>query len=163
MGNDLPAVIAGGFYVVVGGLDVGRLGVEKLPHGEREFSVESVFVGFFGCVLALLRGFEEGVIAAAQAVFQAGPGAMDGSAGCATFLDVVDAFQMEDGFEFAAELGAFEGLGEKVALVGFVFEFVADLLEAFLAVDQALDYIAEGLFYFFQCGGCVGHKFLSVV
>jgi hypothetical protein len=73
--------------------------------------------------------------------------------------DVVDTFVMKDGFEGAAEFGADKGFIEEVELERGVLEFLANLPQASLAVDEAIDDGAEGVFEMEE--GCrrVGHGY----
>ena len=135
-------------HVVVGGEDVRLLLCDQLANGQRQILVEGVGVGLLGLVFTLLGGLEEGVVAAAELGLEVSPDAMEGAGGGAGLLDVVDAVLVEDLFEIAAEAGAFEGLGEEVALQGFVLEVLADVGEALLAVEEGADERVEGEFHF---------------
>ena len=48
---------------------------------------------------------------------------------CSTLINVVNAFQVKDGFE-NGKLRAGQGFGEEVLFEGFVFELLANFLEA---------------------------------
>ena len=76
------------------------------------------------------------MVSAAQLGLQVAPGAMEGSGGRAGLLDVMDAVLMKNLFEVSAEAGAFERLGQEVALQRLVLQVIADVGEALLAILQ---------------------------
>jgi hypothetical protein len=108
-------------------------------------------------MLILLSGLEEGVIAAFELGFEFGPCATESGGDGTAFCDVVDTFVVKDGFEFATELCAEERFIEEVEPERGVLEFLANLPEAFLAVDEAIDDGAEGVFKIEERCGWVGH------
>jgi len=149
--------VAGAFDVVVGGEDVGLLGGEELMDGQREVLFEGVLVGSFGDIFSLLGGFEQGVIAADDPSFQIAPDSMDGTDRGAGFLDIVIALTAQLFFELGAEVSALEGLAEEEALKGVVWEVLANIREAFLAVVQGGDERTKDAFGLVQLGGVSGH------
>jgi hypothetical protein len=138
------------FDVIVRVEDVGVLFGEKLAERQGEFLVEGILVDLLGLVFALLGGGEEGVVVGTEELgFEVAPGAVESAGGGAFLVDVVDAVAVEFVFEFSAEVGAFERLGEEVAFEGFVLEVVADVGKALLAVFEDVDDFFD---YFFDFG-----------
>jgi hypothetical protein len=135
-------------HVVMRGENVCLLFGDELTDGEREVLVERVGVGLFGFVLALLGCFEEGVVAASELRFEISPYTMYCAGGGAGLFDVVNAVLMEDLLEVAAKAGAFEGFGQEIALESVVFEVLADVGEALLAVEEAADESVERALHF---------------
>lgn len=152
------AFVAGAFYVVVRGEDVGLLLGDELVNGEGEFLGEGVFVGLFGLVFPLLCCLEKGMIAAAELCLEIAPDAVDGAGGASRFLDVVLALAVELVLEFGPEVGALEGFGEEEAFEGLILEVLADVGEAPLAVLQGIDEGVEHTLDFVLLGGIGGHR-----
>jgi hypothetical protein len=88
------------------------------------------------------------MVAATEFGLEVSPDALEGANGCAGLLDVVNAVLVEDLLEVATEAGSFQRLREKVALKGFVFQMVADVGEAFLAVEKGADEGVESALHF---------------
>ena len=77
------------------------------------------------------------MVAAAKLSLQVTPGAVQGTGNRTGFLvGIGNAFFDQNVFQLALEAGALQALCEKVTLQGFVLQLFADVLEAFLAVDQ---------------------------
>jgi hypothetical protein len=73
---------------------------------------------------------------------------VEGADSSAGFLDVVNAVLVKKLLQVAAEAGALEGFGEEIALEGVVFEMLADVCEAFLAVEEGTDEGVESELHF---------------
>ena len=76
--------------------------------------------------------------------------AANGSGGCSTFLHVVHAFLVKDGFEHAAELRARERFSEEIFFQGPALDLFAKLLKTILRIDEDLDDGAQSGFCFFK-------------
>ena len=120
----------------------------ELADGQGEILIERVSVCLFGFVLALLGGFEESVVAAAELGFEVTPNTVKGASGSAGLFYVVDAVLMEDLLEITAEAGALEGFGQEIALESVVFEVLADVSETLLAVEEGADKRVERTLHF---------------
>jgi hypothetical protein len=140
---------------------MGLLLSDELVEGEGELLFEGVFIGLFGLILASFGGFEEGVVAAAEACFEITPDPVDGSGGSAGVVDIVLASAVEFVFEFCAEVSALERFGEEEALEGVVLEVFADVREAFLAVLEGADEGVEDAFGFVLFSGVSWHRVWS--
>src|ERR1700721_2590663 len=103
------------------------------------------------------------MIAASEVRLEVAPRAVNRAAHGALFLHIMDAFLMQYRFQFSAELGTLQRLGREIFPEGFVLEVLADLLEALLPINGALDPIAERFFYYFvsQLVGFGSHRFPS--
>jgi hypothetical protein len=67
----------------------------------------------------------------------------------AGFLDVGHAGAVQFVFKLGAEVGALEALGQEEALEGDVFEVIANIGKAFLAVLEGLDEVEENSLHLF--------------
>jgi hypothetical protein len=140
---------------------MGLLLGDELADGQRKILVEGVSVGFLGCIFALLGGLEKGVVSSSELGLEISPGAVEGSGGGARLFDVVDAVLVEDFFKVAAEACTLEGLGEEVTLQGLIFDVLADIGEALLAVEEGADKRVESEFHFVLTTCICGHGDLN--
>jgi hypothetical protein len=136
------------FHIIMRGEDVGLLLCDQLANWKRKILVESIGVGFLGLIFTLFRRLEKSVVTASEFGFQVSPDTMQGASGGAGFLDVVYAVLMENLFEIAAEAGTLERFGEEVSLQRVVLQVLADICEAFLAIEEGTDERIKGELHF---------------
>jgi hypothetical protein len=129
--------------VIVEKFNASCLREQGLAHREGKLLLQSLVIGLDGRVLFLLRGLHQRPIAATEFGFDLGPNAIEFAGDGFALSDITDALVVKDGFEVAAKFGANQRFIEEVELESGVLEFLADLPQACLAVDEAIDDGAE--------------------
>ncbi len=127
---------------------MGLLLADELVQGEGQVLLQCVLVSLLGFIFALLRGLENGVVSAAELCLEVAPYTMNGASRSSGLFHVVLALAVKFVFEFGAEIGAFEGLGEEISLKSLIFEVLADICETLLAVLQGADEGVKDAFRF---------------
>ena len=112
---------------------------QQLPQRQRKILIQAHPHSLLGNILALLRGIEQRVVAAAQLRLQIAPHAMDCARRRAGLFDIMYARAMQLILQLGAEVRAFQRLRQKVALQRLVFQVFANIGKALLTVLQDVD------------------------
>ena len=124
---------------VVRGKDMSLLLSDNLTNRQRQILIQGIRVSLLGRILALLCGLEQRVIATAKLGLEIAPDAMNCPGGRAGLLDIMHTILVKNFFKVSAEAGALERLCEKIPLQSLIFQMLADICEALLAIEKSAD------------------------
>ena len=107
-----------------------------MANGEGLRRIERLGVVLHEGVFSLARGCKQGAVASSERSFDFAPCAAKRTGEAGVFLNVVYAILVEHSFNGAAKTSALQGLGQKNLFQKNVFDLLANLAKALLAVEQ---------------------------